>query len=359
MKSKKLALVLTGVIAVTLTACGTPSTESTAGSSAGTSAESSTGASSGDSSKETTGKSTGAEEEGKSEISADNPLAGKKIGCTIVYKGDEWCSALASCLEDVADKYGCEIVVEDGDLNDETQSKQVENMVAAGVDMMFVDPATPDGVTEAMNKAVDAGIPIFIYDGYWNEDKAVTTVTWNQPLTGELMADYVIDYVDKNLNGKAKVVVLTLKSSTHCVEREEAFKEAVAGHGGIEVINTQDCEGNREKGANAITNIVEPFDIVVSVVDNGAWGAVSALQARGLTDVKVFSMGAYGSEPFEALKNEDPNYEACVVVPPQEIADTIYQAASDYFEGKEVEKTTNIELAVADSSNVTDFWTFQ
>ena len=28
MKSKKLALVLTGVIAVTLTACGTPSTES-------------------------------------------------------------------------------------------------------------------------------------------------------------------------------------------------------------------------------------------------------------------------------------------------------------------------------------------
>ena len=84
-------------------------------------------------------------------------------------------------------------------------------MVAAGVDMIFVDPATPDGVTEAMNKAVDAGIPIFIYDGYWNEDKAVTTVTWNQPLTGELMADYVIDYVDKNLNGKAKVVVLTLK----------------------------------------------------------------------------------------------------------------------------------------------------
>lgn len=354
MKSKKLALVLAGVMVFAMTACGNPSTTSTAGSAAssGTSAVSSSGtssASSGNSGKETSGNSTG----------ADNPLAGKKIGCTIVYKGDEWCSALATCLENVADKYGCEIVVEDGDINDETQSKQVENMVAAGVDMIFVDPATPDGVTEALNKAVDADIPIFVYDGYWNEDKAVTTVTWNQPLTGELMADYVIDYVDKNLNGEAKVVVLTLKSSTHCVEREEAFKEAVAAHGGIEVINTQDCEGNREKGANAITNIVEPFDIVVSVVDNGAWGAVSALQARGLTDVKVFSMGAYGAEPFEALKNEDPNYQACVVVPPQEIADTIYQAASDYFEGKKVEKTTNIELEVADSTNVTDFWTFQ
>ena len=238
MKSKKLALVLAGVIVFAMTACGNPSTTSTAGSAAssGTSAESSSGtssASSGNSGKETSGNSTGAGDEGAAEVGADNPLAGKKIGCTIVYKGDEWCSALATCLENVADKYGCEIVVEDGDINDETQSKQVENMVAAGVDMIFVDPATPDGVTEALNKAVDADIPIFVYDGYWNEDKAVTTVTWNQPLTGELMADYVIDYVDKNLNGEAKVVVLTLKSSTHCVEREEAFKEAVAAHGGI------------------------------------------------------------------------------------------------------------------------------
>ena len=88
--------------------------------------------------------------------------------------------------------------------------------------MIFCDPATPDGSTEALTKAVDAGIPIIIYDGYWNEDKAVTTITWDQPSTGELIANYLIDYVNKNTdtykNGEANIVVLDLKTSTHCMK---------------------------------------------------------------------------------------------------------------------------------------------
>lgn len=299
------------------------------------------------------------EESPAAQAPADNPLAGKKIGCTIVYKGDEWCANLATSLESLAAEYGAEIVVEDGDLNDETQSKQIENMVANGVDIIFADPATPDGCTEALNKAVDAGIPVIIYDGYWTEDKAVTTITWNQPLTGELTANYLIDYVNKNMDGKAKVVCLTLKTSTHCIEREEKFKEVIAEKApGIEIINTQDCEGNREKGANAITNIVEPFDFVASVVDNGAWGAISAIEARGLDNVKVLSMGAYGKEPFDALKANHPNYMACVVVPPPVVAKGVYDAAVKYYNGESVEKLTNIDIAIADSSNVDQYWDF-
>ena len=35
-------------------------------------------------------------------------------------------------------------------------------------------------------KAVEADIPIIIYDGYWNagEENAVATVTWDQHATG-------------------------------------------------------------------------------------------------------------------------------------------------------------------------------
>ena len=52
-------------------------------------------------------------------------LEGKKIGCTIVYKGDEWCAALAGALEALGKYYGADLACEDGDLNDETQTKQV------------------------------------------------------------------------------------------------------------------------------------------------------------------------------------------------------------------------------------------
>ena len=291
-------------------------------------------------------------------------LEGKKIGCTIVYKGDEWCAALAGALEALGKYYGADLACEDGDLNDETQTKQVENMIANNVDIMFVDPATPDGVGEALNKAHDAGIPIIIYDGYWTEgaEKAVTTVTWDQKATGTLIGEYFVNYVKEHNDGKARVVELTNAVSTHCQERfvglHEVIDAANAEGCQIEVLNKYDSQGNRETAYNAIAAVVEPYDYIISDVDNGAQGAVAALQAAGNTSVKVFSMGAYGQEPFGMLHDNDVNYQACLNVDAWVLAQFIIDGAIAHFEGKEVPTQTNIALFVVDNSNVEKFWSF-
>ncbi len=297
-------------------------------------------------------------------ISDSDALKGKKIGCSIVYKGDEWCFALSQALEILGKEYGAEIVVEDGDLNDETQTKQIENMVANNCDILMIDPTTPDGTHEALMKAVEADIPIIIYDGYWTagEEHAVTTVTWDQQQTGTMIGEYFVDYIKEHNDGKAKVVELTNAVSTHCQERfvglHEVFDAANADGCEIEVLNKYDSQGNRELAYNAIAAVVEPYDYIISDVDNGAFGAVSALQAAGNTDVKVLSMGAYGEEPFSALHKKDDNYMACLNVDAWILAQFIFEGALDYFDGKEVPTKTNIDLYVVDSSNVTDFWSF-
>lgn len=299
-------------------------------------------------------------------LSDSKALEGKKIGCTIVYKGDEWCYALSVALETLGKYYGADIVVEDGDLNDETQTKQIENMIASGCDILFVDPTTPDGTHEALMKAVEADIPIIIYDGYWNagDEHAVTTVTWDQEATGLMIGEYFVNYIKEHNDGKARLVELTNAVSTHCQERfvglHKVFEEAKKDGVEIELIGSRhDTQGNRELAYNAVAAIVEPYDYIISDVDNGAFGAVSALQAAGNTDVKVFCMGAYGEEPFTALYNKDPNYTACLNVDPWILAQFIYEGALDYFDGKEVPKLTNIDLFVVDGNNVTDFWDFE
>ena len=87
-------------------------------------------------------------------------------------------------------------------------------------------------------------------------------------------------------------------------------------------------------------------------------GAVAALQAVGNTDVKVFSMGAYGAEPFGKLHDNDVNYQACLNVDAWVLAQFIYEGAISYFEGKDVPTKTNIDLFVVDSTNVENFWSF-
>ena len=290
-------------------------------------------------------------------------LEGKKIGCSICYKGDEWCAALAAGLEALGKYYGVEnMICDDGDLNDETQTKQIENYIANQVDMIMVDPITFDGSSVALNKAVDAGIPIIVYDGAWAEgaEKAETTVTWDQKATGTITGEYFVNYIKEHCDGKATVVELTNAVSTHCQERfiglHEIIDKANAEGCEITVLDKFDSEGNREKAYNAITAVVQPYDFIISDVDNGAQGAVSALQALGKTDVKVLSMGAYGKEPFSKLYNNDPNYLACLNVDAWVLAQYIFDGAINYFSGVENVPQTNIALFMVDSANVTDFW---
>ena len=194
------------------------------------------------------------------------------------------------------------------------------------------------------------------------EENAVTTVTWDQELTGTLIGEYFVDHLKKNNQEKVKIIELTNAVSTHCQERfvglHKVFEDAKAEGIEIEVLNKYDSQGNRELAYNAVAAVVEPYDYIISDVDNGAFGAVSALQAAGNTDVKVLSMGAYGEEPFSTLHNNDPNYLACLNVDAWILAQYVFEGALDYFDGKDVPTKTNIELFVVDNSNVTDFWSF-
>ena len=300
-------------------------------------------------------------------LSDSTVLQGKKIGCSICYKGDEWCAGVAEALEKLGAYYGCEIVVEDGDLNDETMTKQIENMIANNCDMIFIDPTTPEGTSQALNKAYDAGIPILIFDGYWTsgaeEGKIITSVTWDQIETGRLVGEYFVNYVKENMDGKCRLVELTNAVSEQCQSRfiglHEVIDKANAEGCKIEVVGHHDSQGNRETAYNAISSIVEPYDFIISDVDNGAMGACSALQAAGKTDIKVMSMGAYGSEPFTKIHDGDPNYLACLNVDTWILSQFVFDGAIGYFEGQELPEKTNIDLYVVDSSNVEDFWTFE
>ena len=170
-------------------------------------------------------------------------------------------------------------------------------------------------------------------------------------------ADVFVDYIKANCGGKATIVELTNAVSTHCQERFVGLHEVFDASGcEIEIIGLYDSEGNREKAYNAITAVVQPYDFIISDVDNGAQGAVAALQAAGKTDVKVLSMGAYGKEPFSLLYNNDPNYLACLNVDAWVLAQYIFDGAINYFSGVENVPQTNIALYMVDSSNVTDFW---
>lgn len=292
------------------------------------------------------------------ETTTKDSLAGMKIGATIVYKGDEWCANLDSDLNKLAEENGATINVQDGNLDPEAQVKQIENFIAENVDFLFIDPVSPDSLIPVLDKAKAKGIPVILYDGFANWGGEITTVSWDNKETGTLCGEYCKDYIEKNLDGKANIVIITMAASERHQDRVEGFIEALEGMDGINIISTQDGEGNRERSANVMTNIKDKVDVVFGVDDNSAWGAITALEAMKAENTIVVSAGGYGGESFEALHENHPYYKALVAVDPMLIAQSVFDAANAHIKGEEVNQETNIFLEAVTSDNVENYWDF-
>lgn len=299
------------------------------------------------------GCSSGGEDAPASGASADG--GAKRIGVALVYKGDEWTAAVAEDFATQGAELGWDMNLQDGNLNNETQIKQIENFVAQQVDMIMVDAADADGILPAIQKAKDANIPVIAFDSKTNSEDLVSYVSWDSKETGTVLGTYLKEEVIPEYGRAVNIAVLTMNSPPAILDRVTGFKEALEGVD-VQYIAEQDYQGNREKASTIISNIKEPFDIVVAGQDNGAWGAVSALEALNKPDVKVYSFGAFGDEPFNALKANDSNYKGTVAISPSILVTTVMDTAVAYFEGeREFPAVQNIPLDLVNADNIEDY----
>ena len=289
----------------------------------------------------------------------DRSTAGKRLAVAHITMSDEWCSEVADEFEKQSKDRGfAECNVQDGNHDHETQLKQMENFIIQEYDIIMIDPINPEGLRGVFEKAEREGIPVLSFDSSPKWDKIVSHVAWDHALTGEMIGEYTLDYVKKNLGGKATVAILDMPQFPHVTTRAAKFKEIIKANPDIKILYEQDFQGNREIAANIVSNFKEPVDLIVSTTDNGAWGAVSALEAKGITKTKVFSCGGWGAEPFDALKANHPIYTATVGVPPAGIAMESLEIAEDYFDGdkNKIPARKDIELLLLDSSNIATIW---
>jgi len=278
-----------------------------------------------------------------------------KIGISLVYKGDEWCAAVADEFTKQATAYGYEVSLQDGNLDNETQTKQIENFVTQKYDLIMVDPFSANGIVPAIETAKKAGIPVMAFDSPANYKDLVSYVSWDSYETGKIIGTYLHDKIKNNMGGKASIVLLTMASPVAIGERIKGVKEALADLK-ITYVAEQEYEGNREKAANIVTNVKEAFDFVIAGQDNGAWGAVSALEALKNTKVECYSMGAYGKECFTTLTKGTSNYKGSVAVSPSELVKSCFETAKSYFAGsKTIPARTNISLDLINVENIAKY----
>ena len=284
----------------------------------------------------------------------------KSIGISLGSLGNPFFVALSKGAEFEAKKTNPNVKVQtlgyDYDIG--KQFTQIDNFIAAGVDVILLNPGDPKAIGPAIKRAQDAGIIVVAVDTA--AEGADATVTTNNTQAGEISCQYIVD----KLGGKGDVIIENGPQVSSVVDRVNGCKGALSKAAGIKLLSSdQDAKGSRDGGLSIGQSLLTRFahvDAIFTINDPQAIGTALAGKQTGRSDFMITSVD--GAPDIEsALK--DPNLASIKASASQDpflMAQTAMQKAVGILAGKPpAEKVTLLPAVLVTRDNVKDYkgWT--
>jgi ABC-type sugar transport system substrate-binding protein len=227
-----------------------------------------------------------------------------KVGVSMPETQNPFYVALGKSITQTFKENGIDatLLAANSDVNE--QVSQINDLVAAKVDAILVSPLNTEGPAPALQKAHDAGIPIFMvartldpkYSGLWK-----SYVGFDYYKVGKQKGQWVAD----NLKPGKIAMLLGPAGALVSVNMEKGFREVVE-KAGFQVVWAQNSVQTRENGLKLAEDaLVANKDLVAiyAMNDDLALGAAQAVKAAGQT---VATLGMNGAPPaLAAVHNGD------------------------------------------------------
>src|ERR1700758_1048691 len=159
------------------------------------------------------------------------------------------------------------------------QVTQIDNFIAAGVDLILLNPGDPKAIGPAIKKAQAAGIIVVAVDTA--AEGADATVTTNNVQAGEISCQYIVD----KIGGKGDVIIENGPQVSAVIDRVTGCKSVFAKHPGLKILSDdQDAKGSRDGGLAVAQGYLTRFpkiDAIFTINDPEAIGTALAAQQAG------------------------------------------------------------------------------
>ncbi|HHX59405.1 MAG TPA: sugar ABC transporter substrate-binding protein [Epulopiscium sp.] len=277
-----------------------------------------------------------------------------KFGATYMTLNNPFFGALNSGIEEITGAKGDTVVALDPALDVSKQISQIEDLVAQGVDAIFVNPADWKGIRPGLEAAKKAGIPIINVDApVFDEDLVDSIVASDNYNAGVLCAKDMMSKMDS-----AKVVVLEHPTAKSAIDRTDGFLDTIKDNPNYEVVAKQSSEGQLEQAMPVMENIIQAnpeINVVMALNDPTAMGALAALQAANRAD-GVLIYGVDGS-PDAKQMIKDGKMTGTAAQSPIGIGRTAAEIAYKILDGQAADKLVSVPVIYIDQSNVDEYGT--
>src|SRR3954449_3172920 len=122
---------------------------------------------------------------------------------------------------------------------DQLKQKEIlESAITQRVDGIAISSLNGDFLTDTINKAIDAGIPVTTWDSDAPKSKRYAFYGVDDFASGRIMGEEAV----RLLNGKGKVAIITSVGASNLQRRLEGIKEGLSKAPGIQVVETYDIK---------------------------------------------------------------------------------------------------------------------
>jgi ribose transport system substrate-binding protein len=163
---------------------------------------------------------------------------------------------------------GIEIIWRAPENADQLRQKEIlESFITQGVDGIAISCTNGDFLTETINKAVDAGIPVVTWDADAPKSKRLAYYGVDDFAAGKIMGEEA----GKILGGKGSVAIITSVGAYNLQRRLDGVLESLKAYPGIEVIETFDIKEDAVRCAEIIATASNKYGNLAAWIAVGGW----------------------------------------------------------------------------------------
>ena len=223
-----------------------------------------------------------------------------KIGATYMTMNNDFYKTLNAEIEKKTNQQGSRLYVRDPELDEDKQSQQIDYFVQERVNVIVINPVKSDSpkILTSLNKARKAGIKIIVVDAPVSKDAKVdTTIVSDNYQAGVLIAKDMM----KRLSS-ANILLLEHHNAVSAMDRIQGFLDTIKGHPAYQVVSERETLGQTEESMPQVKKVLNEgmqFNVVMSLNDRAAIGALAAIKDQGVTD----KIAIYGVDGSPDIKN--------------------------------------------------------
>lgn len=218
------------------------------------------------------------------EYKKDGPYT---IGFSNASISNPWRVAMLHGIEAAAERNADKLarfIITDANDDPSKQAADVQDLIAQGVDILLISPATAEALDPVVRRAKRSGIPVVLVDREVpSKENYVSFVTASDQALGRISAQWLAEKLDY----QGKVVMLGgLAGASPAENRIVAAMEVFNQYPGIEVLETQYTSWSPANGKTIMSALIQKYGEEI----NGVW-ADSGLQGSG--SIEAFIAAGY------------------------------------------------------------------